>query len=588
MQGTSALKDKRYKFLDIIKNRYAIFVLVAALLVGCGLAYYAVVKDGSAVSVWLDAEKESLVFTSHQLNIALGEDFSVLGDTLGSTPWSLSAKLSGSLKEGDLGLSARHLKMVEQVLGRGVLNIEAKAEPENELLYGDASLSVYGISLLGGRFFRQNELIGFRAPRIFDNYLTFQGDGLGNALRLFEPEYRGPERLQVPSGLYTGLDILLNHLENLVQDDFVRAEKCEAEEVTIITLSLSEDELATLWLGLKKEVENDVVLRDLADGFSATLRLLALVPDIKDWFRSFLNGVAEILEGGREASFPSGLEMVLRLDKEKRIVERSLVMGLAAISPGPQDSGNAVFATLEYQTGKNVFEYGVEGIDGGMGSGSLAKIKDNGTNFGSLKISSGIVNGNGIGAVSDASPNDMAITHKRASPKNIASPTKIVSFNNMVSSNNMASSNNMVTDNSYFNADIITNKSADISTDINADINADIDIFGADVNVADFYSLSEDNESVVIDYGWKVDVSGDETSSSLQVSVGVPDGKGYLDNYFVMNAERSYYDVADNSSIEGVDQYGSNNIFTRCDSNLVVSFPPYDDASAAIFCRRFF
>ena len=331
MPKDTAVKDKQSKNILNNKGRLAAFILIGVVLIGAVVFYFTVFKGGPSSSLWIEAEMGNLDYSTDVVRSAVGDDFLAFGDTLASKPWSLRAGLGGSLKQGDLGLPARHLQMVNQVLDRGVFNVSAGYDPGRRLLYGDGSLSVHGISLLGGRFFYSDGLAGVRAPQIFDYYLTVDGDGPGRALRLFEPGYRGPDGFSFPAGVRRGLDSFWELIGDNVADDSVVIEGSDTGPGSVVTVSMSEDELAGIWDGLG----DSGGVAELAGGLSSVLRLMALVPDISEWFGVAVTGVADILDGEQEPVFPEGLEMVLSLDGDGNIVERSLSFGLADSGSGP-------------------------------------------------------------------------------------------------------------------------------------------------------------------------------------------------------------------------------------------------------------
>ncbi|MFT4414739.1 zinc-ribbon domain-containing protein [Fredinandcohnia humi] len=324
-----------------LPKKWIIIALIAAVVIG-GSSVLAINLLKGPKELYLLSELKSYQNAMEQYEEQYGEDIK-FQEAMLEGPSSSELRLSGNL-EIETEYEDPSLEMIQEILDQASIVVKSDQDPKNQASYNTLSLEMDGANAVDVELVQTSEQLGLRIPILFDQYFYMNLDEYGDFMRMVDPYYVGPEKLDLEGIKWEDLKLTEKEQDALkkrysaflldeLKDEYFTLEKnVEFEDMKVreITLEMSPDEVKSLLTSFIDELIEDKELQSIiadrvvtiAKSVDETDKELTNKSKVEKELTSGLKDMKKELRNVEVAGFTS----VIQIDKKEQIVGRQMEM----------------------------------------------------------------------------------------------------------------------------------------------------------------------------------------------------------------------------------------------------------------------
>lgn len=326
----------------IIASIVALIVLISAVVV------YGFMSSKSPKDAYLVAELKSYEKAQADFESNYGK-YLDLQEKMENEPYTSEMDISGNF-DVQLADVDPQLAMVQAVLGQINISVDQKADINNDKQYAKIGVELQGNTLADAEFVQSGESLGVRVPLAYTDFLYLDTTKFGEFMRTMDPNYFGPETLNLDTIKLSDIKLTDDEKEklkatygevlvdNLAEENFTRENgvgvtingtKVKADK---IQLELSEQEIQKLLEAFLSTAAKDKNLQDI---IIARYELIATTdPTLyslsTDEVREMLvAGLEEAAGSVDEFKLESGIQSTIWVNSDDTIVQREIKFEVA-------------------------------------------------------------------------------------------------------------------------------------------------------------------------------------------------------------------------------------------------------------------
>lgn len=326
-------------------KKWLIAAVIAAVLV-VGTSAFAFIMMKSPKTLYLLAERNTFNQFVSDWNEKYGE-VSKYQELFLDKPSSNELTVSGNLEVPKEDVTPE-VEMVQEILAKMAFKINSKQDPIKNITKLNMGLEIDSAKTLDIDLYHSAELVEVKVPLLYDKSFYLKTDQYGRLMRMIDPYYEGPEKLDINSYIWNDLkltdkekDLITKRsgeflLAELKEEMFTLRKNVEYEyagetmKTREITLKLTEKqtkEIINKWID--HLMEDEELQKIIAD------RVVMIAKNSPEQFneeqmnskyvkKEFKKGLREIKKGLDDISIPKGFKSVILIDKKERIINRKV------------------------------------------------------------------------------------------------------------------------------------------------------------------------------------------------------------------------------------------------------------------------
>lgn len=326
-------------------KKWLIIGVIAVLLAGGGTALGFFLMN-SPKELYLIAEAKTYKSTIDQFNEQYGEDLKFQEEMLKS-PSTSELKLSGNL-EIESDYPDPTMEMVQEILNQAALVIKSDHDPKKQASYNTIGLDMDGSSVVDLELYQSQEQLGLKVPVLYDKFFYLNLDKYGDAKRMFDPYYEGPEKLDLSTIKWDEIKLSEKEIDEIklryykyvfsaLKDDYFTLEKNvpyehdgEKMKLRKLTLNMSGKEVESFINGFLDELIKDEKLQGMIADRVTKLANTGLeemdfdFTDKKEVQREIKSALKDMKKGLKSVSYSEGFQSVIFIDKKEQIIDRNM------------------------------------------------------------------------------------------------------------------------------------------------------------------------------------------------------------------------------------------------------------------------
>ncbi|MCH1627845.1 zinc ribbon domain-containing protein [Ferdinandcohnia quinoae] len=329
----------------VFPKKWLIIGIIAVLLVGGGTALGFTLLNGPK-ELYLMAEAKTYKSTMDQFEDQYGEDLKFQEEMLES-PSSSELKLSGNV-EMDTEYPDPTLEMVQEILDQAALVIKSDQDPKKQASFNTIGLEMDGSSVVDLELYQSTEQLGLKVPTLYDKYFYLNLDEYGEVMRMVDPYYEGPEKLDLSTIKWDEIKFSDKEIDEIksryyeyvfkaLKDDYFTLEKNvpyehdgEKMKLRKITLKMSSKEVETFINGFVDELIEDEKLHGMIADRLAKLANAGLeemdvdFTDKKEVQKEMKSALKDLKSALKDVDYTDGFKSVILIDKKEQIIDRHM------------------------------------------------------------------------------------------------------------------------------------------------------------------------------------------------------------------------------------------------------------------------
>lgn len=326
-----------------------IILSIAAILIILGIVLVTFFMREKPKELFFKAEANSLQQALEEWEDLHG-DLLTFQKLFSESPSENDVKIDGKVEIDSAGIH------IEEMLKDISLDFKTKMIPDKSAVYQKADLRLNDVPLIKGELVQTDEISAIKIPALYNDYLYVKNNEYGDLIRRFDPDYKGPDQLEVqPFRLadYVLADDDKTYLKERYKEflltqlsddhfDIEKRVKYQHDDVelslTKVTLELTENETKEFFEKLINLLEKDDRLHDMVatryvkfmkssgSGFKGTIADITYDEDeMKNKIKQKLRDVKQKL---KEIRIKDGLTYTVFIDKNDLVIDRNISLGI--------------------------------------------------------------------------------------------------------------------------------------------------------------------------------------------------------------------------------------------------------------------
>lgn len=337
------------------KKRIPKLWLIIAVVVGvlvAGTSAYGFFMIKSPKTMYLLAEQKAFKQLQSDWNDKYGE-LTEYQQLLLKKPSVNEMTISGNIEMPNEEITPE-IEMLQEFLSKAALKINSEQDPVNKASKVSMGLEYDSAKTFNVELYQSNELIGIKVPILYDKSFYLKTDEYGQLMRMLDPYYEGPEKLDFNTNILEDLPFTEEEksylmkrysaflLSELKEEMFTLeknvpfehdGQKLKTNEITFVLTEEQTKSLMSKWL--KHLIEDDKLHTMIADRiiklneYSQFDQSVEIKLSSENIIRELKNSLSEINKGMNDFSIPKGFKSVILLDNKKQIIHRNVQFSLS-------------------------------------------------------------------------------------------------------------------------------------------------------------------------------------------------------------------------------------------------------------------
>lgn len=338
-----------------VKKRIPKLWLIIAIIAGvlaAGTSAFGFFMTKSPMTMYLLAEQKSIKQLQSNWDEKYGE-LAAYQQLLLKKPSVNEMTISGNVEVPKEEITPE-IEMLQEVLSKAALKINSEQDPVSQASKVSMGLEYDSANAINVELYQSKELIGLKIPVLYDKSFYLNTDDYGQFMRMIDPYYEGPEKLDFNTNILEDLPFtdeeksyltkryrafLLSELKEemfTLKKDVTFVHEGQTMKTKEVTLKLSEEQTKSLMSNwVKHLIEDDELHKMIADRvvklneYSQFDQSGVVILSSDNVIRELKNALAEMNKGINELSVPHGFKSVILLDSKGQIISRNIEFSLS-------------------------------------------------------------------------------------------------------------------------------------------------------------------------------------------------------------------------------------------------------------------